>query len=159
MRRPLIALIALTAAACGSPETAARDEAIETPEAAAPVMESMTYDEFSAAVEPGLGCAFSAGDQTLFVATAEARPSVIAEGVVKTGGRLLTVRATSAGGYEALARGGAFAGDEGVRVEVTRGGGEGAAGEIETVSWPAVLTVRMQDGPAAEHQGQWSCGS
>ncbi len=141
-------------AATEGAETAPASELSET----SPTLQPMVFDEFSTVVEPGLGCGFSADEQTLFVATADPRDEVRAEGAVKLDGRLVLVTRTEAGGYDALAEGGSFRGDGGLTIGIVRAPGEGTPSRTETRAWDATLTV-MHDGGRAELAGTWDCGA
>ena len=141
-----------------APAESAGAPSVSDPAAASPALQPMVYDEFSTVVEPGLGCGFSADDQTLFVATAEPRDDVRAEGAVKLDGRLISLTRTEAGGYNALAEGGSFRGDDGLTIGIVRAPGEGTPSGTETRAWDANLTV-MHDGGRAELPGTWDCGA
>lgn len=158
----------LSLGACAQAEPPA--EGVETPQEpaatedvgaapASPVLQPMVFDEFSRVVEPGLGCGFSADDQTLFIATAEPREEVRAKGVVKLDKRLILVTRTEAGGYNALAGGGSFRGDTGLVIEIVRAPGEGTPSGTETRAWDASLTVTQEGGGVAELSGTWDCGA
>ncbi len=128
------------------------------PDPAGPLLEAMTYGEFSPVVASGLGCSFSADDRILFVATAPDDRAARAQGAVKYGGTVGVVNATKPGGYQALRQGGIFAGSD-ITLNVGRGTGKGSADGIESTKWPATLTVTELSVGDRSYQGTWSCGA
>ncbi|TXC68837.1 hypothetical protein FSZ31_07665 [Sphingorhabdus soli] len=128
------------------------------PDPAGPLLQPMTYGEFSPVVASGTGCSFSADDQLLFVATAPDDRAARAQGAVKYGGTVGTLNATRPGGYRALRQGGIFAGSD-ITLNVGRGTGKGSADAIESTRWPATLTVTELSVGDRSYQGTWSCGA
>lgn len=128
------------------------------PEPAGPLLQPMTYGEFSRAVDAGTGCSFSADDNILFVATAPDDRTARAEGAVKYGGTVGAVNATKPGGYRALREGGIFAGSD-ITLNVGRGAGAGTREGIESTKWLATLTVTELSVGDRSYAGTWSCGA
>ena len=122
-------------------------------------VQSMTYDEFSPLIESGLGCSFSAADDTLLVATAAMGEAVVAKGVVKLGGEPQVVTAQESGGYDALVDGATFSDDGGLSITITRTSEEGTPGEIETTSWPAEMVAGKSGQAPSSYTGFWACGA
>ena len=128
------------------------------PDPAGPLLQPMTYGEFSPVVASGTGCSFSADGELLFVATAPDDPAARAQGAVKYGGTVGQVNATKPGGYQALRQGGIFAGSD-ITLNVGRGAGKGTADGVESTRWPATLTVTELSVGDRSYQGSWSCGA
>lgn len=161
-------LLALAACQSEAPTPSSTDTAVDPagqpsaqPSAsAAPVaFQSMTYEEFSPLIESGLGCSFSADDETLLVATADLGEGVVAKGVVKLDGKPQVVTAQESGGYDALVDGATFSGSDGLSLTVVRTSDKGTPGEIETTSWPAFMTAERVDGGTARYEGIYGCGA
>ena len=134
----------------------------ETPPAKAaplPMLQNMTYGEYSNAIESGLGCSFQSGpnDGILLVATAPDDKMANGEGVVKIKD-VPTVLPFGGKGYGALESGGTFKTDT-LTVTITRGAGEGKKVGIETMQWPATLTVKTGAGGENSYKGSYSCGA
>ncbi len=129
------------------------------PPPAGPLLQPMSYAEFSPVVDPGLGCSFAddAG-ALLFVAGAPDDRAARAAGAVKYGGTVGMVNATKTGGYSALVEGGIFAGSD-ITLNVGRSGGPGTRAGTETTAWPATLTVTELSVGDRSYAGTWSCGA
>ena len=94
------------------------------------------------------------------MATAPDDPEVVAMAVIKAGTVPVVLDASKAGGYALLQSGGSFSNGIGLSVTITRNLGEGTAGEIETTSWPAHLTVLCEEGLKREYlEGIYTCGA
>jgi hypothetical protein len=128
------------------------------PEPAGPLLQPMTYGEFSPVVASGMGCSFSADDKILFVATAPDDRRARAQGAIKYGGTVGTVNATKTGGFRTLREGGIFAGSD-ITLNIGRGAGEGVRDGDESTKWPATLTVTELSVGDRSYEGYWSCGA
>ena len=132
---------------------------VERPAPAGPLLQPISYAEFSPVVAAGLGCSFTSDDdRLLFVATAPDDRTVRAQGAVKYGGTVGVVNATKPGGYAALQQGGIFAGSD-ITLNIGRGAGEGSADGSESTKWSATLTVTEVSVGDRSYQGSWSCGA
>ena len=124
-------------------------------------LQPIVYAEFSALIEPGLGCSFQAeADELLLVATAMDEREDVAEAVVKTDAEAFVIKATQPGGYNALRENGAtFTNGVDLSISIERDAGEGVPEGIESTVWPATMILR-HDGMARTYTGgRWSCGA
>ena len=125
-----------------------------------PGLQTISYDQLSSMIEPGLGCSFATeDDRLLFVATATMEPAEIAQGVIMAKDAPEVVTAQEEGGYEALVDGATFTATDGASVTITRTSEEGTPGEIETTSWPAELDYESGQGVKRRYIGSYSCGA
>ena len=129
------------------------------PPAPRPMLQNMTRDEFSNAIASGLGCSFQSGPQDgiLLVATAPDDNRANGEGVVKIGD-VPTVMPFSGKGYGALESGGTFR-TNALTITVKRGTGPGKKVGIETMSWPATMTIKTKTGGENSYAGTYACGA
>jgi len=147
------------AAATGASEGSAATRAPPDPALAVPpIRQSLVAEDIEGAALTGeLACSFSqrGAEGALLVAMADVTDAAHAEGVLKLGPSTVRLRATQAGGFNAMVHGARFAsGDLTARVVVTSqtptGGGEAPP-----------LPARLEVGSPAGSQlidGEWACG-
>ena len=173
MRTCIACILSASLFACGKPGDT--EPAPQEPKGVAPVtttvpplsaippgLSPLSYDQFSALIEPGTGCSFSSVDEKLmFVATAPVDPAATAEAVIspeQVGP--IVLRADTPGGYDALVKGGSFTDGTGHRIKITVEPGPAMRGEIETQSWIAELVYTAPGNARVTFSdGSWSCGA
>lgn len=101
-----------------------------------------------------LACSFGQGrDATLLLAKGDVASKERAWGVIKVGDTV--ERVSAPGGYDAMLRGGSFAG-KGTTLRLALTGP--AAGGGESPPRPATLTYLRADGASRVFRGSWTCG-
>lgn len=104
-----------------------------------------------------IGCSFStAGNPPLLVVMGNVSSTDFANGVVKIMDSVELVMAGSPGGFDAILKGGIFAG-KGKVIEVALAGAK-QVGNGESPAFPATLTIDRADGARRTIAGLWSCG-
>lgn len=169
------ALLALALAACSGPPADKPAEPAAAPAPAAPpetpspepaatvggdgsaitLNALSSADLQSAALQGELGCSFSTPTASpLLVAMGVVASKAAAHGVVKVGDYVERVAAP--GGFDAMSKGVAFAG-QGKTVTIARTGAAPVGGG-ESPGYPATLTYDRADGARLVLTGLWTCG-
>ncbi len=121
------------------------------------VLEPVTFSETLNIVRPGLGCSFIGGDDaSLLFATGEDGADQPIQAAVKMNGGIIPL--LGRGGYSALEAGPTLT-SEALEVTIQRGEGEGEKVGVETMEWPATLTIAQDEGGSASYEGRYSCGA
>jgi len=151
---------ALLLAACSPAEDAPPEEeqaSLPAPPAR-PRTALLPEDIEGAALAGELACAFSEGENAapLLFARADVRADSTAEGVLKLGPSVVTLRAAEAGGFNALTHGGRFtSGDLTATVAVTS---PEPLGDGESPPRAATLTIESAALAPDRIEGRWTCG-
>lgn len=132
----------------------------EQSEGDGPALQAIALGEADDAVEAGLGCAYINSDnETLFLASAPTETDSAASAAVKLNDTIVALTAETLGGYGALQQGGVYA-SEALSVTIERASSEGETVGIETMEWPASLSVSQDEGGTTVYEGgRYSCGA
>ncbi len=124
-----------------------------------PMLQNMEYQDFSTAIEAGLGCSFQSEPDggTLLVATADPMTDTKGEAVVKINDTPVILQFEGSD-YDALAKGGNFT-SEALTVTVKRADGDGKRIGVETTGWSATMRVTQDEGGSNSYEGTYACGA
>ncbi len=124
-----------------------------------PMLQNMEYQDFSTAIEAGLGCSFQSEPDggTLLVATADPMTDKKGEAVVKINDTPVILQFEGSD-YDTLAKGGNFT-SEALSVTVKRADGDGKRIGVETMGWPATMQVAQDEGGSNSYEGTYACGA
>ncbi|MCR5869902.1 MULTISPECIES: hypothetical protein [unclassified Sphingomonas] len=167
MRLPILGLIVALAACSPAPappanETTAPPAPIEsvippgpTPSPAAIELDAVT-EAAAGALKGELRCAFlSDASILMLVGAGDVDAASRATAVVMRSGKPVLLTARETGGFDAMARGGSFAG-EGLTASITRGAARET--EHEGSSHTATLSVEAPGSAPQAIDGVWECG-
>ncbi|MEP2988812.1 MAG: hypothetical protein ABJN65_08525 [Parasphingorhabdus sp.] len=124
-----------------------------------PMLQMMSYQEFSGAIEAGMGCSFIANnnDDPIFVATAEDSASAKGKAAVKLNDQvvMLTQEGT---GIAQVEKGGLFF-SEAVEVTIDHPEIDPTSNAEATYYWDATLTIAQDEVGSNSYEGRYECGA
>jgi len=124
-----------------------------------PMLEMMSYEEFSGAIEMGMGCSFVAQNNVdpIFVATAEDSAEISGRAAIKIDGRLIVLEQKGYG-IAQVEEGGLFF-NEAIEVTIDRPKMEPTSNSESTYYWNATLNVSQDEGGSNSYEGKYECGA
>lgn len=132
----------------------------EPPADDAETLSALTADHLSDVELTGeLGCSFRAdgSEDMLMVGKGNVARDQHSFAAVRYGGRTMKLESRELGGYDAMANGVGFVGED-LEIEVQRTQTEPLDDQVETVTYPARLVITPADGEARTIAGRWTCG-
>ncbi|QJB68407.1 hypothetical protein [Parasphingorhabdus halotolerans] len=124
-----------------------------------PMLQPMSYQEFSGPIEAGAGCSFKTefDRSPLFVATSEDVADKHGRAAIKLNDTIV-VLAHSGMGLTQLEQGGVFTTDA-LEITIEHPGGEPTSEGEETYFWPATLKILQDEGGTNMYEGKYECGA
>lgn len=118
------------------------------------VLQPLSSPDFATAIQPGLGCSFSAGGGNgLLLVAAAGTPAA----VIRVNGAVLRLDAARPG--HDYIEGGPLLRGGGLELRVVRTRSAGRQVGMEAMGWPAEIILSRQGREIARQQGEWSCGA
>lgn len=124
-----------------------------------PMLQMMSYQEFSGAIEAGMGCSFVAdnNDEPIFVATAEDSAVKKGRAAVKINDQIV-VLTPEGPGIAQIEKGGLYS-SEALEVTIAHPDVEPTSNAKATYFWAATLTIAQDEVGSNSYTGQYECGA
>ncbi|GAB5488703.1 MAG: hypothetical protein Pars2KO_22730 [Parasphingorhabdus sp.] len=124
-----------------------------------PMLQMMSYQEFSGAIEAGMGCSFVANenDDPIFVATAEDSASSKGRAAIKLNDQVVVLTHEGTG-IAQVEKGGLFA-SEAVEVTIAHPETEPTSNAEATYYWEATLIIAQDEVGSNSYEGKYECGA